>query len=162
MKRWIKSCNDIFGMSNVRGKHIKVDDNVPFSFYYSPKNSIHVPRVKPVLNPDRINLQKSGTLKLCDDWEFVPGPDDKHVSKSLVENMKQFFRKYLILFLLVWDNHVDDPLLEDYFRGDISFEEFVSNIDFYEGRKDELNQIHSVDSLENYCRSNNLVNFYGN
>lgn len=34
MKRYIKSAEDIFAMSNVRGRHVKVEKDVPFSFYY--------------------------------------------------------------------------------------------------------------------------------
>lgn len=162
MKRWIHTKEDIFAMSNVRGKHIKVEKNVPFSFYYSPMNSSHGPRVKPVLNPEKMNLDDAGTLKLCDDWEFVPGAKDTRPSRKLVKEMKDFFHKYLVLFLLVWDKKVDDPMLEDYFRGDISLKEFIQDIVFYDEYKEVLDEIDSVEKLEEACRRNNLVNFYGN
>ena len=62
----------------------------------------------------------------------------------------------------MWDKHIDDPLLEDYFRGDINLNEFMEQIDFYGGHKVDLDKITSVKELEDYCRDNNLVNFYGN
>lgn len=163
MKKLIKATSeDIFGMSNVRGKFIKVEQDIPFSFYYSPKNGNHGPRVKVRFNPNKINLDSVGTLKLCDDWEFISGPDDNHVSNSDIKTMKEFFRKYLILFLLVWDKHVDDPELEDYFRGDISLADFIRSIDFYTTYSNELEEINNVTTLEEFCRDTNLVNMYGN
>lgn len=162
MKRYISSSEDIFAMSNVRGKYIKVEKDVPFSFYYSPRNSSHGPRVKPVLNPDRMNLRETGVLRLCGDWKFTPGPYDKHHSDADVARMRDFFRKYLILFLLVWDTQVPDPELEDYFRGDITLKEFIQEIDFYSEYSSELDKINSVSELEQFCRDNDLVNFYGN
>lgn len=162
MKRLVRTQEDIFAMSNIRGKYIKVEKDIPFSFYYSPRNSSHGPRVKPVLNPDKMNLDDAGMLKLCDDWKFIPGTNDQHASSSIISQMKQFFRNYLILFLLVWDKHIDDPLLEDYFRGDINLNEFIEQIDFYGRHKVDLDKITSVKELEDYCRDNNLVNFYGN
>lgn len=162
MKRYIHSTEDIFAMSNVRGRHIKVEEGIPFSFYYSPKNSSHGPRVKPLFNPSTINMDDAGTLKLCDDWEFIPGINDKHHSSADVNNMKAFFRKYLVLFLIVWDKLIDDPELEDYLRGDSTLHEFICNLRFYSDYKDELDKIHSVSELEEFCRQNDLVNFYGN
>lgn len=131
MKRYIKSHDDIFAMSNVRGRYIKVEKNIPFSFYYSPRNSSHGPRVKVIFNPDRMKQGLAGNLMLCGDWDFTPGENDSSVSSKEVNKMKEFFRKYLILFLLVWDGHSDEPDPEDYFRGDIDLHELISRIDFY-------------------------------
>lgn len=162
MKKYLRGQDAIFAMSNVRGRYIKVESGIPFSFYYSPKNSSHGPRVKPVLDPDKMKMADAGTLKLCDDWAFKPGANDKRAASDIVQLMKQFFRKYLVLFLLVWDSQVDDPLLEDYFRGDITLAEFIQDLDFYGDYSKELDRINTVSELEKFCRDNNLVNFYGN
>lgn len=162
MKRYIKNSDAIFAMSNVRGKYIKVEEGIPSSFYYSPRNSSHGPRVKPVLNPDKMKMSDAGTLKLCDDWKYTPGARDKKPAADIVKIMKDFFRKYLVMFLLVWDKKIDDPYLEDYFRGDIDFHEFVEETSFYAEYADELDTVNNVAELEQFCRKNNLVNFYGN
>lgn len=162
MKRYVHSNEEIFGMSNVLGRFIKVEKGVPFSFYYSPASSSHGPRVKPVLSPEKMRLGDAGTLKLCDDWEFVPGKKDEHFSKKIVEQMKAFFRKYLVLFLLVWDGLADDPTLGYYLQGDLELSDFIETLDFYDDYKEDLNKITDVESLEKFCRKNNLVNFYGN
>ena len=162
MKRLIRSSEDIFAMSNVLGKFIKVEKGVPFSFYYSPKNSNHGPRVKPVLNPENMRLSDAGTLKLCDDWEFIPGQKDIHFSARDVAEMKEFFRKYIVLFLLVWDGLADDPALGYYLDGRLELTDFIHTLDFYSDYKEDLDNIQNVSELEDFCRANNLVNFYGN
>ena len=149
-------------MSNIRGKKIKVPHAQEFSFYFSGRNSSHGIRVKPIFNPDKIRSDKVGTLKLCDDWEYTPGADDKRVSKSQVAEMKQFFRDNLVLFAAVWDNQLYDSDLEDYLYGQISLDELIHQLDFYSAYAAELDKVESVAELEDFCRENELVNMYGN
>ena len=167
MKRLLRNTSEnldaIFCMSGIRGKNIKVEKNLPFSFYYSTKNSSHGPRIKPIFDPTKVNKTKMGTLKLCDDWSYIPGEDDNRVPSSEINELKQFARKYLILFLLVWENKTPDELaLSDYLQGDISIEEFVKELDFYKDYSKELDGVYTVQDLENVCREHDLVNFYGN
>lgn len=162
MKRYIQSQQNVFAMSNVLGKYIKVEDNVPFSFYYSPRNNSHGPRVKPVLNSEKMRISDAGTLALCDDWAFTPGKSDSRFSNKVVIQMKAFFRKYLILFLLVWEELADDPLLGYYLEGRAPLSEFIESLDFYNEYADDLDQIETVSELEQFCRNNDLVNMYGN
>lgn len=163
MKRYIRSAEDITAMSNVRGNLVKNPNKLPFSFYFSSKNgNVHGPRVKTSFDPSKLRLSKTGTLKLCDDWEFIKNPQDRDVSESEIKKMKEFFRKYLILFLLVWDDYIGDPVLEDYFEGDITLHEFITELDFYEEFRDILDEINTVEDLETFCRENGTFNFYGN
>lgn len=76
-------------MSNVRGKYVKRPSSLPFSFYFSPSDGvIHGIWVKPVFDPERSTISKAGTLKLCDDWEYTPGKDDKSVNDKDICKMK--------------------------------------------------------------------------
>ena len=79
-----------------------------------------------------------------------------------VEKMKEFFHKYLVLFLLVWEELADDPALGYYLEGKLDLHDFIETLDFYEEYKFDLDDISSVSELEEFCRENNLVNFYGN
>ena len=162
MKRLIHSSEDIFAMSNVLGKFVKVEKKLPFSFYYSPKNSSHGPRVKPVINPEKMRISDAGTLELCDKWEFTPGQNDSAVPKKIIDEMKSFFRKYLVLFLLVWEGLADDPILGYYLEGRLALADFIESLDFYEDYKEDLDAIQTVAELEEFCRKHQLVNFYGN
>lgn len=165
MKKWIHTIetNDISlepinCMSNVRGRYVTVE-NIPFSFYYSVKNSSHGPRVKVTLNSDNMRPNRMSSLKLCDDWALDVNENDKRISGNDLKQMKEFFRKYLIMFLLVWEDLVSEPALGDYLEGRISLAEFIQMADFY---NDKLNNIQNVKELEEFCRTNNIVNFYGN
>ena len=165
MKILIKSNEEldtIMCMSNVRGNKIVRPKNMPFSFYYFAKSAVvHSIRVKPIFNDRRMNAELAGTLKLCDDWEYIPESGNR-VSGSDIKKMKQFFKDNIVLFCMVWDMQVNEPLLADYLEGDIDLHEFIEDADFYEDYKEELDEISSVSELENFCRENNLVNFYGN
>ncbi len=163
MKRMIKNSTDIFGMANMRGMYVKNPHKLPFSFYFSSGMGVsHGPRVKPMFKENKLILSLTGTLKLCDDWEYTPGRDDKNVSASDVQQMKDFFKEYIVLFCAVWDEQMQDSVLEDYLSGRISFEEMIQDLDFYDEFKSSLDNIHGIGILEQFCRNNHLVNMYGN
>ena len=167
MKRYIhteevEQLDDIFCMTSVRGTKMENPGKRPFSFYFSGRNSSHGPRVKVTFNPNRLIMNKVGTLELNSDWEFTPGEDDQHVSEKQVDEMKRFFRDYLVLFLLVWDFHLSDPILGDYFSGDADLHDVIQDLDFYKDYRNELDEIRDVSVLEDFCKKNNLVNMYDN
>ena len=76
--------------------------------------------------------------------------------------MKQFFKDNIVLFAMVWDEQLQDGVLEYYFTGLTSFHEMIKGIDFYEENKIQMDKLSTVKELETFCRENNLVNFYGN
>lgn len=90
----VQSMNDqdIFCMSNLRGKNVCVPHKLSFSFYFSQRESSHAIRVKPVFNPNKISLSRLGSLELHGDWKYTPGPDDINVSNKQISDMK-FFSK---------------------------------------------------------------------
>ena len=150
-------------MSNMRGNKIRVQKNIPFSFYFSANQGEHSIRVKPMFNPSKLRDDMVGTLKLCDDWEYIPGPDDNGVSvKEDIARMKKFFRTYLVLFAAVWDRQLDEGDVYDYLAGDITLPELIECFDFYKDYQYELDEVSSVKELEDICREHNLVNLYGN
>ena len=161
MKRQMKPYT-IMCMSNVRGNKVRVQKNLPFSFYFSASQGNDSIRVKPMFNPSKLKDDLVGTLKLCDDWEYMPGPDDSSVSEKDVTKMKKFFRTYLILFAATWDRQLADGDVYDYLVGDITLPELIETFDFYNDYQEALDEITSVAELEDFCRRNNLVNLYGN
>ena len=162
MKKYCNQNKDVLCMSNVRGDKIRIQKNIPFSFYFSASQGEHSIRVKPMFNPAKLRDDLVGTLKLCDDWEYIPGPNDKHVSNKDIEKMKKFFKTYLVLFAATWDRQIDDGDVYDYLVGDITLPELIECFDFYSDYQEELDDIVSIKELEEFCRENNLVNFYGN
>lgn len=163
MKRLVSYPDDaIMCMSNIRGRKVKNPGQLPFSFYFSNKNSNHEIRVKPVFNPDKMLFSKTGNLELYGDWNYTPGPDDKRISNKDITSMKSFFRRYIVLFCAVWDEQLTDSDLADYFEGDINFHELLTLFDFYDDYSEELDSIKDVVELEQFCRNNNLVNLRDN
>ena len=162
MKKYLRGQDAIFAMSNVQGRFVTVE-KLNFSFYYSSRNSSHGPRVKVSFNPSKMRVENAGTQKLCDDWAFTGSKKALgSISSKEIQEMQTFFRKYLIIFLLVWDFKCDEPNPENYLTGRISFDEFIQDLDFYGDYSKELDRINTVSELEKFCRDNNLVNFYGN
>lgn len=161
MKLKINENNDyLIEMANVLGRKVKVPHKLPFSFYFSTKNSVvHSIRVKPTFNSEKLTVNMTGTLKLCDDWEYIPGPNDKNISNRDISEMKSFFKEYIVLFCLVWEEKLNEDDVQDYLRGIIDLDELIENIEFYTPK---MKNISSIKELEKYCKENNLVNFYGN
>lgn len=157
-------------MSNVVGKYVKNPEKLPFSFYFSSGVDVpHSIRVKPMFNPEKLKKSLTGTLKLSDDWKYIPGENDKNVSEQEIKEMKKFFKDNIVLFVLVWDEFLQDSVVEHYFLGDLSFQEMLKDLDFYE-KLPELKRCKTIKGFEK-CIRNNLeilhklgynVNFYGN
>lgn len=159
----ITKLEPVFGMSNVRGNRVVNPHKLPFSFYFSGNDgNKHSIRVKPIFDPEHMRIHNAGNLELSGSWEYTPGINDKNVSSKNIKQMKAFFKKYIAIFCLVWDNLVDETSASDYFEGYINIKEFIKSIDFYDEHKAELDSISSIVELERFCRENKLVNFYGN
>jgi len=152
----------LFEMANVRGAKVKVTDKLPFSFYFSGKNSSHDIRVKVLFDPEKIHIEDAGNLELHSNWDYVKGNEPRKISNKEIREMKNFFRKYLVIFCLAWDGMVNEEDCRDYFEGSISFKEFLGCLEFYKEYEDILNKISSIGELEKFCRKYNLVNFHNN
>ena len=87
----------LFEMANIRGKSVKIPHRLNFSFYFSPKDAVeskdicHGLRVKPLFDPEKMSIDKAGTLKLHGDWKYIPGSDDKNIGTKAIKEMKNFF-----------------------------------------------------------------------
>lgn len=164
MKRLVLDTNireyedEIMCMANVRGNSVSVPHSLPFSFYFSRRNSSHGIRVKVVFNPNRLNINECGNLELHSDWVYVPGHNDKGVSSKIKNQMIDFFRKYKVLFAAAWEDVIQEDIIQDYFRGLITWNELIQSFDFYEEYKGDLDKISDVASLEQYVRKCNIFN----
>lgn len=156
----------MFEMANIRGKHVKVPGRLKFSFFFSPKDVtegkelVHGIRVKPLFNPEKMSLDMAGTLKLYDDWDYIPGKEDKDVSTKDVKEMKSFFLNYKTLFAAVWEKILPPDSLYDYFRGTISFEELLEEFEFYNEFKDDMKVIKNLSELTAFVKEYELFNLW--
>lgn len=146
----------------VRGNEVKNPHKLNFSFYFSTKDSCHSIRVKPVFAPSRMQYSNAGNLDLHTDWEFMPERDDRNVDPSEIQQMKEFFRKYFILFSAVWDSQLPSIVVKDYFEGKCTLNQLIKQTEFYSDYSSELDKIKSIEDLEEFCRDADLVDLHGN
>lgn len=152
--------DSIFAMANLRGCKVSVPHKLPFSFYFSQCEASHTIRVKVQFNPEKLSINKLGVLELHGDYKFTPGSDDKSVSSKQINDMRDFFKEYKVLFAAVWDGVLPEDTVQDYFRGIESFNDLKSEFDFSNDFTNELAEIHSFSELEQLVRDNNLFNMY--
>lgn len=161
----------LFEMSNIRGKQVRNPHNLPFSFYFSTKDTVeskdlkHGLRVKPLFNPEKMSIHLAGSLKLHGDWKFIPGTEDTNIDSKKIIDMKKFFKEHKILFAAVWEKQLPTDALYDYFRGLIDFDGMLQEFEFYDEYKDvelennkALKDIRSLDELEQFIKRYNLFN----
>lgn len=129
MKKYVASA-EIMCMANMRGKNIKVPGPQPFSFYFSKSNgSKHGPRVNVSFDPDHLRIEDCGIQKLCDDWAFSKSKGSPHVPSKAISEMQGFFKEHLPLFQAVWDDRLEEDVLQDYLRGHIDYDEVLEELD---------------------------------
>lgn len=150
--------DDIFGMSTVRGIKVNVPHRLPFSFYFSSKRSSHGIRVRPIFNPNRMIMDDAGNLELHGEWKYTQGRGDKHINKKQKDDMINFFKEYKVLFAAVWEEVLQEDVLQDYFRGTASLSELIYEFDFYSEYEDKLDKILDVRSLEKFVRKYDVFN----
>lgn len=164
MKRYIRNTNnftdDIFCMSNLRGSKINIPHKLPFSFYFSTQESSHAIRVKVMFNPNKLIPSKLGVLELHGNWKYTPGPDDSDISNKQINEMRDFFKSYKVLFAAVWEMVIPEDAIQDFFRGFMTFEELLTEFEFYEEFQNEMINIETIEELEQFVRNNNIFNMW--
>jgi hypothetical protein len=88
--------------------------------------------------------------------------EDENVPAKDIKEMKQFFRDNIVLFAAVWDRQLPESDIEDYLEGDMELSDLVQDLTFYAEYSAELDQITTIEEIEEFCRKNQLVNLYGN
>lgn len=145
-------------MSNVRGNRVKLE-NIEFSFYFSIKNSNHSIRVKICWNKDKIIPQELDAMKLSGNYELIKNKQlKKRPDESKIEEARQFFKKYKVLFAAVWENVLYENDLVEYFFGKISFKELLENFEVEEEKLNLIKICNNLIELEKVVRENNIYN----
>lgn len=146
-------------MSNVRGNRVKLE-NIEFSFYFSIKNSNHSIRVKICWNKDKIIPQELDAMKLSGNYELIKNKQlKKRPDESKIEEARQFFKKYKVLFAACWDDKLQPADVVDYLEGHIDFRELLKN--FYGiNNYHKLLDSNDVTELYNIVKKYNIFNLY--
>ena len=56
--------------------------------------------------------------------------------------------EYIVLFCMVWDEQLDDTSVQRYFNGQMTLEELIQEISFY---NEEMSNISTIEELEDYA-----------
>ena len=93
--------------------------------------------------------------------------NDTYANAHSFKIMMDFFHTYHVLFCAVWDGNLSDAVLEDWFRGEITWDALIEQFDFYEEYSDKWKEFQSkvsdktklpVEILTDFCRKYQLVN----
>lgn len=164
MKRYIRNQEDIFAMSKILKKYAipEISDDIGNFIYFSESNSLHSPRIKfyggsvetaSTQNAPSLAFNNSGECELeLANWmnkKNCPNAfDDEYLA-----HLENFVRNNLPILLLVWFHHLDEGDALAYFHGQITLQDLLNDIDV------DISEIHSLNELDKFCRSNNLYKF---
>lgn len=149
-------------MANLRGNDIKVEPQLPFSFYFSSKSKVHnrhAIRAKILWNPSRSPADADGYMELHGDYEYIPGSHKYRPTAKELKIARDFFKKYKVLFAAVWEEKLDDADVQHYLEGYIDFKNTINK--FYnisEQEYYEINHCNTLTELEQCIREHNIFN----
>lgn len=149
-------------MANVRGIDTKIEDRLPFSFFFTNKKAVHKQhgiRLKVMWNPSKNPEDADGYLELHGDYEYTIGSHKYKPTSKELSILRNFAHKYKVLFSAVWEGKLYDGDLQDYFRGRISFKELLSKFDgITEKQYYYLNHANNLTELEETVRKYKIFN----
>jgi hypothetical protein len=143
---------DIFAMSNMTGKMVKTDD-INFSFYFSEEGGArHANRAKVRFNREKISQNDfDGFMELHGDFKWH---GNRRVSAKQVNEAREFFKKYSVLFDAVWVGILNPFIVQKYFNGLIQFKELISEFDVDESLYNEIQKCKTLEDLSRLLSQN--------
>ena len=149
-------------MANMRGIDVRIEDRLPFSFYFSTRENVrnaHGIRVKIIWNPSKAPADADGYMELHGDYEYTSGSHKYKPASKELSIARDFFKKYKVFFSAVWEGKVYDGYLQQYFGGYLSLKEFLSKFEnMTEKQYYELNHCNDVAEVEQCVRKYRIFN----
>lgn len=151
--------NILLEMANVLGKNVKTD-NIDFSFFFSSKlRASHAIRVKVIWNRDSTKGGSiDGYFEMHGNYEYVSSPDSKKIKEKYINGAREFFKKYKVLFAAVWEDQLEESILQDYFCGHCLFKDVIT--DMWSTNKEANVELESVSETEDLKELENIVRKY--
>lgn len=149
-------------MANVRGRDFSLFP-IDFSFFFSEKSHVgggqHGIRVKICFDREKIS-GFDGSLELFGEYEFITSSHPTHrISERKLRDIRQFFRRYKVLFAAVWEDKLYDGYLQDYFKGRLTFNGLLKEFkDISESDYDLIQHAANIKDLEKIVRENIIFN----
>lgn len=150
-------------MACVRSMNMAVEQNLPFSFYFSSKEDVfnrHGIRLKVQWNPMKISSRNAdGYFELHGDYEYISGSHKYYPTAKELKIARGFIRKYKVLFAASWEEKVQTEDVADWFEGKIKLDELLSRFEnISEDDYFRINHSRTVEELEQAVRKYKIFN----
>ena len=150
-------------MSNVVGNKVKIENGgLPFSFYLSNKKNVHNQhgiRVKILWNSNKSPENADGYMELHGNYDYVIGSKKYKPTEKEKEFARSIFKKYKVLFAMVWECKLNHDDLADYFKGNMSWNELLASAyNLTEKQYYWVNHCKTLKELENCVREKKIFN----
>lgn len=139
-------------LTSLRGKDVKLE-NINFSFYFSRKWKNDKCNVKICWNRNMIT-SNFNILEICGNYLYRA--NNQIVDEKELDKVKNFFKKYKVLFAAVWEEKLDTNDLAFFLRSQISFDELLDC--FYNMDKNLIKGCKSLKELEECVRKYHIFN----
>lgn len=149
-------------MANVVGNDVVLEKRLPFSFYFSNKDAVHSQhgiRLKVLWNPSKSPSNADGYMEMHGDYNYISGSHKYKPTGKELSILKNFCKKYKVLFSAVWEDKLDQSAAQKYFDGRLQFKELLTK--FENVREKEyylINHCKNLEELEQYVRENKIFN----
>lgn len=163
MKRYIKSAEDVFGMSKIYNDRClnSVKGTIPEFVWVSSQYASHGPRLK--FNGGTAESNKkhnSPTMKFdCDgncQVVYTKAMNRKNCPNAydskVIDQLTAFVHTMLPVLLLMWFERVREDICEDYIRGYLPLSEITQQLNCPA-------YVTTLSQLDTYCRENDLYTF---
>lgn len=152
----------LFEMANVLGNSVSIEHRLPFSFFFSSKGTVHgthAIRIKVCWNPSKYYSSADGYIELHGEYKYVVSSHKYKPTSKELSILRDFVRKYKVLFAAVWEEKLDPNALQNYFAGQIKLKELISKFqDVTEKQYYELNHATNLQELEEVVRKTKAFN----
>ena len=159
MFKVVNSTEQIYAMSNLVGRYVKLDGPLSFSFYFGTKDAFgkenkHGIRVKICPSRERYQLNNVSELEIHGDYKLH---NTANVSKDVEKEAKAFFKKFKVLFAGVWEKVLLEENITAYFKNRATLEDIVEESYLTEEQKSLLN-VSTIEDFEAKVRTYSMFN----
>jgi len=157
-------CAVLMEMANVVGNKVTLEKQLPFSFHFCDKEAVHQQhgiRLKVLWNPSKAPSQADGYMKMHGDYEYVIGSKKYKPTEKEISILRDFCKKYKVLFAAVWEDKLIADDVADYLKGRILWKDLMYC--FYNisaSMKDLLIHCQNLKDLEYAVRRNKIFNMH--
>jgi hypothetical protein len=160
---WEEDWYNSMEFANMLGRQVRTD-NIDFSFLFSFRNRCpYGIGVRIRWNRNKLMESADGYMELSGDYRYVSAEnysskdvdEIKTPSQEQLAQARAFFQKYKVLFAAVWEVKLEHTYVQDYLRGDMSFEELKRSFELDERY---FENVQNLREMEEVVRSRQLFN----